>query len=245
MSPATSGGGLLAHLEAHRGDVDLRLDLTATPGRPVALVGPNGAGKSTTLAVLAGTHPLADGRIELAGHVLAGDGVDLPPERRGIGLVFQDYVLFPHLSVRDNIGFAVRVRSGRAAGRAAAEPWLERFGLTPLAERLPAELSGGQAQRVALARALAGEPALLLLDEPMAALDVEVRAEVRAELGELLRGLPIPTVVVTHSRADVEALGDEVLVLEAGTVTQHGAAAELRAHPATPYVARLFASTPE
>ena len=122
MSPAASAGGLLAHLEAHRGDVDLRLELTATPGRPVALVGPNGAGKSTTLAVLAGTHRLADGRIELAGRVLAGDGVDLPPERRGIGLVFQDYVLFPHLSVRDNIGFAVRVRTGRAAGRAAAEP---------------------------------------------------------------------------------------------------------------------------
>ncbi|WP_294181341.1 sulfate/molybdate ABC transporter ATP-binding protein [uncultured Schumannella sp.] len=247
-APNPAGGldpGLVARIEAHRGDVDLRLEITATPGLPVALVGPNGAGKSTTLAVLAGAHPLDAGRIALGGRVLAGDGVDLPPERRGIGLVFQDYVLFGHLTVRDNIGFAERVKRGRPAGRAAAEPWLERFGLTALADRLPAELSGGQAQRVALARALAAEPRLLLLDEPMAALDVEVRAEVRTELGELLRGLPIPTVIVTHSRADVEALGDEVIVVEAGEATQRGSVAELRAHPATPYVTRLFATPPE
>ncbi|WP_448006383.1 ABC transporter ATP-binding protein [Agromyces bauzanensis] len=212
------------------------------PGHPLAVIGPNGAGKSTVLAAIAGLVPLESGGVSIGDRTVDA----LPPEARRIGVVFQDYVLFPHLSVRDNIGFAARMRGGsRATARAAAEPWLERYGLTALAERFPAELSGGQAQRVALARALAAEPEVLLLDEPMSALDVEVRAEMRTELATHVREFGGATVLVTHSPADAAALADSVLVLEAGRVTQRGTLAELRAAPATPYVERMLAAAAE
>jgi molybdate transport system ATP-binding protein len=155
-------------------------------------------------------------------------------------VVFQDYVLFPHLSVRDNVAFAARMRGPRTAARAAAGPWLERYGLAPLADRLPSELSGGQAQRVALARALAADPDVLLLDEPMSALDVELRDDMRAELASHVREFGGATVLVTHSPADAAALADAVLVLEGGRVTQRGTLAELAAEPATPYVRRML-----
>ncbi|GAA2075435.1 hypothetical protein GCM10009840_06770 [Pseudolysinimonas kribbensis] len=230
------GGALTADLVVHRGDTVIRAAFEAEAGRPLALVGPNGAGKSSILSAIAGLLP-AHGTIEVGGH----DLVPLPPERRGVGLLFQDLVLFRHLTVRDNVAFARRLELGRRRGRAAAEAWLDRYDLAGLADRYPRELSGGQAQRVALARALAAEPAVLLLDEPMAALDVELRAGLRAELAGRLRGLGIPVVVVTHSVADVAALADDVVVLERGAVTQRGALAELRAAPATPYVERLVA----
>ncbi|MES1169616.1 MAG: ATP-binding cassette domain-containing protein, partial [Leifsonia sp.] len=162
------------------------------------------------------------------------------PESRRVGVVFQDFLLFPHLTVADNVAYGIRMRGARRArARVAALPWVERFDLGALAGRFPHELSGGQAQRVALARALAAEPEALLLDEPMAALDVEVRDEVRAELAGHLRDVAIPTVIVTHSAADVAALATDVVVLERGAVTQRGSWAQLRAAPATSYVARL------
>lgn len=205
-------------------------------GRPLALVGPNGAGKTTVLNALAGHLEVERGTILLGGRDIVG----LPPEARRVGVVFQDFLLFPHLTVADNVAYGIRMRgTRRAAARAAALPWLERFNLAELAARYPHELSGGQAQRVALARALAAEPEALLLDEPMAALDVEVRDEVRAELAGYLRDFAGPTVIVTHSAADVEALAADVVVVEHGAVTQRGAWAQLRAAPATPYVARL------
>ena len=146
--------------------------------------------------------------------------------------------------MRDNVAFAARMRGGsRAAARAAAEPWLDRYGLTRLAGRFPAELSGGQAQRVALARALAADPEVLLLDEPMSALDVEVRAEMRSELATHVREFGGATVLVTHSPADAAALTDAVLVLEAGRVTQRGTLDQLRAAPATPYVERMLGAS--
>jgi molybdate transport system ATP-binding protein len=215
----------------------------AMPGRPLALVGPNGAGKSTLVAAIAGLLPLASGTIEIDGLVVSNAAAVVPPELRRVGVVFQDFLLFPHLSVRDNVAFALRVRgTARTDARAAAQPWLERFELDHLAERRPAQLSGGQAQRVALARALASDPQVLVLDEPLASLDVEIRDDVRTDLARHLREFGRPTVFVTHDPDDVAALADDIVVLQDGRVTQRGTYDELTARPATPYVARLFGS---
>jgi molybdate transport system ATP-binding protein len=155
-------------------------------------------------------------------------------------MVFQDYVLFPHLTVLENVAFGPRAAGrSRAEARDIAHDQLCRLGIAELAARRPGELSGGQAQRVALARALVVEPDALLLDEPLAALDVEVRADVRAELAEHLAAFTGVTIVVTHSLADARALSDFVVVLEGGQVTQRGTAADLVESPATPWITRL------
>ena len=237
--PDAARPALHADVAVVRGDVRIAARFEVRPGHPLALIGPNGAGKSSILAAIAGLVPLRSGRIAIGARAV--DAV--PPERRRSGVVFQDSVLFPHLTVHDNVAFATRMRGSRSAARAAAEPWLERYGLTPLARRYPAELSGGQAQRVALARALAAEPEVLLLDEPMSALDVEVRDEMRAELATHVRDFGGATVLVTHSPADAAALADQVMVLESGRVTQQGTLDELRAAPATPYVRRMLAAS--
>jgi molybdate transport system ATP-binding protein len=226
---------LSADLTVTREAFDVRAAFEVPDGRVLGIVGPNGAGKSSILAAIAGL-------VDATGALRLGD-TDLltaPAERRGIGLVFQDFLLFPHLSVRDNIAFAARVRGGGwRAARAKADPWLTRFDLTELAQRHPDALSGGQAQRVAVARALAAEPAVLLLDEPMASLDVEIRDDVRADLARHLREFGGPAIVVTHDREDAAALADEVLVLEQGRVVQRGTLAELAAAPATGWVERF------
>lgn len=227
---------LAVDLSARRGSFEVAAAFEVAAGRPLALVGPNGAGKTTVLNVLAGHADLERGSIRLGSRELAS----LAPEARRVGVVFQDFLLFPHLTVVDNVAYGLRMRgTRRAAARAAALPWLERFELAGLKSRYPHELSGGQAQRVAVARALAAEPEVLLLDEPMAALDVEIRDELRAELAGYLRDFAGPTVIVTHSAADVVALAADVVVLERGAVTQRGTWEALRAAPATPYVARL------
>ena len=214
-------------------DVVAAFDVPA--GRVLGVVGPNGAGKSSILAGIAGLDD-ATGTVRLDDRDLGM----LPAERRGVGVVFQDLLLFPHLTVRDNVAFAQRVRlGGWARAREVAEAWLDRLDLRALADRHPGALSGGQAQRVALARALASEPAVLLLDEPMAALDVEVRDEVRADLAGHLRQFGGPAVVVSHDRADAVALTDDLLVVERGRVVQRGSLAELAAAPATSWVARF------
>ncbi len=231
-----TGSALVVDIAARRGAFEVAAAFHVVAGRPLALVGPNGAGKTTVLDVLAGHAELERGTILLDGRDLA----PLPPERRRVGVVFQGFLLFPHLTVVDNVAFGIRMRGARrAAARRAAQPWLERFNLAPLAGRYPHELSGGQAQRVALARALAAEPDVLLLDEPTSALDVELRDEVRAELAGHLRDFAGPTVIVTHSAADVASLASDVVVLERGAVTQRGAWSELRKTPATPYAKRL------
>ena len=231
-----SASALVADFTARQGSFEVTAAFHVVAGRPLALVGPNGAGKTTVLNVLAGHVDIERGSILLDGRDITG----LAPEARRLGVVFQDFLLFPHLTVADNVAYGIRMRGGgRSAARVAALPWLERFDLGALVGRYPHELSGGQAQRVALARALAAEPGALLLDEPTASLDVEIRDEVRAELAGHLRDFAGPTVIVTHSAADVAALATDVVVLEHGAVTQRGAWASLRKSPATPYATRL------
>jgi molybdate transport system ATP-binding protein len=195
-----------------------------------ALAGPSGAGKTTALRAVAGLTRPRRGTIAVGGERwFDGDGgIDQPPERRSVGLVFQDYALFPHLTVERNVAF------GGADGVAAL---LERFGLTQLAGVRPGELSGGERQRVALARALARSPQVLLLDEPLAALDAQTRAHVRGELREHLREAGLPTIVVTHDFADAAALADRIGVLVEGKLVQVGTTTELVSSPATPFVA--------
>jgi molybdate transport system ATP-binding protein len=215
-------------------DVPLRefaLDVELTVGREVvALVGPSGAGKTTLLRAIAGLQP-ARGRISVDGDdwLDSTRSIDLPAEQRSVGLVFQEYALFPHLTVRKNVEF------GRKGGAAL----LERFGLATLADAKPRELSGGERQRVALARALAPDPAVLLLDEPLSALDAHTRGEVRAELQQLLREADRPTLVVTHDFEDAATLATQVGVLVQGRLRQLGTPAELVASPADPFVASL------
>jgi molybdate transport system ATP-binding protein len=239
---AAPGPGLHVDAVLTRGDFTLEVALAAAPGEVVALLGPNGAGKSTTLRLLAGLLDPDDGAVHLDGAVLAdaATGRTVPPERRPVGVVFQDYLLFPHLSARENVAFGPRARGvDRRRARASALTWLDRVGLAAYADVRPGSLSGGQAQRVALARALATSPRLLLLDEPLAALDASTRAEVRADLRHHLAAFDGVTVVVTHDALDAMVLADRLVVLEEGRVVQEGTPADVAHHPRTDYVARL------
>ena len=249
--PDKAGPLLDAHLVVRRDAFTLDVRLSAVAGQVVALLGPNGAGKTTALRALAGLTPLTDGRLAVAGRVLDSPaaGVFVPPERRDIGVVFQDYLLFPHLSARDNVAFGPRARgASKAAARAVATDRLARVGLTDQLHAKPRRLSGGQAQRVALARALAVDPALLLLDEPLAALDARTKMDTRAHLHQHLTepggadpvaGRPRATLLVTHDPLDALVLADRLVVVENGRVVQEGDAAEITARPRTDYVARL------
>ncbi len=228
--------GLDAHLVVERGSFRLDITLTAAPGDVVALLGPNGAGKTTALRALAGLAPLTDGRLRLDGKDLART----PPESRPVGVVFQDYLLFPHLTALDNVAFGPRCRgAGRSEARTRAAAWLERMGLAAHTGAKPRRLSGGQAQRVALARALATDPRLLLLDEPLAALDARTRLEVRAQLRRHLADFEAVAVLVTHDPLDAMVLADRLVVVEHGRVVQEGAPADIARHPRTEYIAQL------
>jgi molybdate transport system ATP-binding protein len=207
--------------------LELALEVAGT----VALVGPSGAGKTSVLRVIAGLVEPRRGRVALDGErwLDTDRRLSLPPERRRVGLVFQDYALFPHLSVRANVAFG--------AGGRPVEPLLERFRIAHLTSAHPQELSGGERQRVALARTLARDPAVLLLDEPLAALDAHTKSGVRHELAELLRELALPTLLVTHDYEDAAALADEVGVLVEGRLRQLGPPADLVARPRDAFVA--------
>ena len=208
----------------------------------VAVVGPNGAGKTTLLRALAGLVPLTAGRVVIDDHVVEDPdaGVRVPPEYRHVGMVFQDHLLFAHLSALDNVAFGLRARHmPRTAARRVAADWLARVGLADVAGQRPRQLSGGQAQRVALARALATEPTVLLLDEPLAAVDASARAQLRSILRQELRRYPGSRLVVTHDPIEAAALADRLLVLEDGRVTQEGELADVTAHPRSVWVATM------
>jgi molybdate transport system ATP-binding protein len=210
--------------------------------RPIVLMGPNGAGKTSVLLFVAGGLRPSAGRVALGNVPLfdAAAGVDRPVEHRAIGFVPQRYALFPHLDVLGNVAFGIR--AARAERLRRAREALDELEVGALAGRRPNQLSGGEMQRVALARALAARPGALLLDEPLAALDATVRRETRRFLAERLRAWSLPTVVVTHDRADAEALSGDILVLEAGAVVQRGTLDTLAAAPATPFIAELLAN---
>jgi len=241
-SPADDRTVLESELVVHRGGFILDLALSVAAGEVVALLGPNGAGKTTALRALAGLVPLDRGWTRI-GRDVAEDAearIRTPPERRQVGVVFQDYLLFPHLSAQENVAFGLRARGvDRAEARGRADAALARFGLAEHAAKRPAALSGGQAQRVALARALVGEPRLLLLDEPLAALDAGTRIEVRADLRRRLAEFAGATVVVTHDAVDAFVLADRLVVVEDGRVVQGGTPSEVARRPVTAYVAQL------
>jgi molybdate transport system ATP-binding protein len=235
--------GLDARLDVVRGTFHLDADLAVPAGAVAAVLGPNGAGKSTALAALAGLLALDGGHIRLDGTTLdePGAGTHRPPEDRGVAVVFQDHLLFPHLTARDNVAFGLRARGvPTRVARGQALDWLRRLGLEDHADHRPRQLSGGQAQRVALARALVTEPGLLLLDEPLAALDAGTRATVRRDLRRHLDDFAGATVVVTHDPLDAIALASAVVVLEGGRVTQAGPLSEVTRRPRSRYVAELI-----
>ncbi len=233
---------LEAHVVLRKGTLDLDAEITAADDQVVVLLGPNAAGKTTLLRALAGLIPLEAGRIVLDGQVLedVAVGVRVPPEHRPVGVVFQDYLLFPHLSVLENVAFGLRARGQhRRTARKVAAEWLTRVDLTTCSAERPKALSGGQAQRVALARALATDPRLLLLDEPLAAMDAGARAELRRELNRHLGAYSGTCLLVTHDPIEAMTLADLLVVLENGRVIQVGSPEELSAHPRSRYVADL------
>jgi molybdate transport system ATP-binding protein len=231
-----------ADVQVQLGALDLDARIAVADDETVAVLGPNGAGKSTLLRVLAGLVPLEGGRITIDGTIVDEPAADryTVPERRSVGVVFQDYLLFPHLTVIENVAFGLRSQGvSRGEARRRARAWLERVELAGRAHAKPRVLSGGQQQRVALARALVTEPRLLLLDEPLAALDVGTRTELRRELRAELLKFPGARVIVTHELLDAVALADRIVVLEAGRVAQEGSVADVAARPRSRYVADL------
>jgi molybdate transport system ATP-binding protein len=227
---------------ARAGALVLDVDLTVAPGETVAVLGPNGAGKSTLVRVASGLRALDAGTVELDGRVLDDPATSafVPAEERSIGVLFQELLLFAHLDVTDNVAFGLRAAgAGRADARRAAAEWLDRLGLAELGGARVAGLSGGEAQRVALARALAPAPRALLLDEPLASLDADVRGDVRRRLRQHLELHEGPCVLVTHDPLDAAVLADRVVVLEAGHITDEGSLADLVARPRTAWAAAL------
>src|SRR6266568_8794101 len=233
---------LKAQIAVRLGTLDLDVAIEAAAGEIVAVLGPNGAGKTTLLRALCGLVPLDGGRVALDDLVLddVSRGIHLPPERRPIGVVFQDYLLFPHLGALENVAFGLRARGASTKdARAAAETWLDRLGLGAYKEAKPRALSGGQAQRVALARALATDPRLVLLDEPLAALDASARGAVRRDLKRHLASFAGIRIVITHDPLEAVALADRLVILERGRVVQTGSPTDVTQRPRSRYVADL------
>ncbi|MDA8075491.1 MAG: ABC transporter ATP-binding protein [Actinomycetota bacterium] len=213
---------------------------TVEPGTFMVLLGPSGSGKTTLLRSLAGIERLSSGRIVIGTTVVADGRTHLPPERRDLAMVFQDYALWPHLSARDNVAFALRRRRlARHAARGRAMDILERVGLGHLGDRFPTQLSGGEQQRVALARALVADTGLLLCDEPLSNLDADLRERMRVEISSLVREAGATTIYITHDQLEAFALADRVGVLHDGVLVQLGTPEEIYSSPASLFVARF------
>jgi molybdate transport system ATP-binding protein len=233
---------LAAELKGRVGTTDVSIQLD--PLKTLLVIGPNGAGKSSMMRMLLGVLRPQAGRVLLNGRCLfdSSSGICVPPERRRIGFMPQSYALFPQMTALDNVAFGLECLGlNRTQRRARAGELLEELGVSALAERLPAQLSGGEAQRIALARALAPRPEALLLDEPMAALDLTTRAQVRSFLCPYLAACALPTIVISHDPEDAVLLGHSIAVIEGGSVVQRGSIDELRAQPATQFVRTFVA----
>ena len=253
-SPGNGTGAAKGTGTAPRGTIELRnvtktygdvvavdrLDLVVQPGEFVTLLGPSGSGKTTTMMMVAGFEEHTGGSV-----LIDGQPVDrLPPRERGLGVVFQNYALFPHMSALENVEFALRMRKiPRNERRRRAEEALDRVGLGTMGGRKPRQLSGGQQQRVALARALVFNPAALLLDEPMAALDKRLREQMQEEIKTLQKSLGISVLFVTHDQDEAMAMSDRIVVMKDGRIVQSGAPEEVYNEPLTDWVASFLGDT--
>jgi len=252
MSPASarataSRGGLtirgVSHAFEDRRAVD-DVHLSVGPGELVCLIGPSGCGKTTLLRLAAGLAPLQHGTIEIDGNTVAGPGRAVPPESRGVGLVFQDYALFPHLDVAGNVGFGL---TGSSASERAAriDTVLAQVNMAEYRNAWPHQLSGGQQQRVALARALAPRPRVMLLDEPFSGLDTRLRAQIRDDTLHVLKENGVATLMVTHDAEEAMFMADRIALMNRGRIEQAGKPAEVYGHPASAFVARFFGEVNE
>jgi molybdate transport system ATP-binding protein len=229
-----------AHVVVRRAEFTLDVTITAAPGEVVAVIGPNGAGKSTLLGALSGLLVPDEGHIRLGERVVTADGVHVPPHRRGVGLLAQQALLFPHLTALANVAFGPRAQGvPRRTAEARAKELLAAVDVAALAGRRPAQMSGGQQQRVALARALAPDPGLLLLDEPLAALDIDAAPAMRSLLRRVVREQKQTALLVTHSALDALVLADRVIVLTAGRVVEEGPTRDVLARPRSAFTARI------
>jgi molybdate transport system ATP-binding protein len=233
---------LQATVSTHLGTLHLQCDVAVDAGTTVAVLGPNGAGKTTLLRVIAGLVPIEEGHVALDGVVFDDSvtGTHLTPEARRVGFVFQDHGLFPHLSVLDNVAFGLRARGlDRRVANARAGEWLERVDLASYASSRPSALSGGQSQRAALARVLVTDPQVLLLDEPLAAVDTSGRLELRRALREHLSNFAGVRLLITHDPLEAASLAERVVVLENGRVTQEGSFTDVTSRPRSPWIATM------
>lgn len=219
-------------------DVSLRVD----KGEVVCLVGPSGCGKSTTLRIAAGLEQVQTGRVVVNDRLVGGEGIHVPPELRAVGLVFQDYALFPHLRVLENVAFGINEDLPREARRDAAREMLDKVGLTHLAEAFPHTLSGGEQQRVALARALAPRPGLMLMDEPFSGLDIGLRDRIRDDTLALLKEIGTATLLVTHDPEEAMRMADRIALMREGRLVQEGPPARVYGAPDGPFCCSFFSN---